>query len=140
MATKTVKKKQPVRVIISDAKLRRMGAAAMTQFQAEAKARHDKAHKLYETQDDDTQDALDRMTTLLCRIARKNMWISTGGSNMVLQIPEDTIYNNMFYLANEILKDLAQFDIKVAGFQFPDNLCAVCYSERIAKPRKKRAK
>lgn len=109
----------------------------MAVFVSEAEARYKKARRVYEIQDDETQDALDRMVTLLCRIARKNMWVGVGKheDRVVLTIPEETIYHNMFYMANEILKDLALFDIRVADYTFPANLCVECGVE--VKPKKK---
>lgn len=140
VASSAVKKKLAKPRVVSSAKLKRMADETMESFKKEATARYEKANKLYEQQDEATRDALDRMTALLCRIARKNMWIGVKGyeNRAVLQIPEETIYHNMFYMACEIIKDLAQFDIQVAGFKFPENLCAVCYTDKVAKPRKKR--
>lgn len=135
-----VKKKSKV---VSPEKLRELADESMAIFTTDAKARYDKAHKLYEEQDDATQDALDRMTTLLCRIARRNMWVSAGekSNRLVLQIPEQTIYHNMFYMSVEIVKDLALFDVKIAGFKFSDNLCVECYKNiKPKRPKKKGGK
>lgn len=120
--------------------LRKLAGQAMEDFKIEAKARHDKAHKLYVKQDDDTQDALDRMTALLVRIARRQMWVGVGGKQdrLVMVIPEETIYHNMVFMAVEILKDLAQMDVRVAGFKFVHNLCAECYAE--ISPKKQTVK
>lgn len=125
--------------LVSESELRKLGEKAMEDFTAEAKARYNKAHRLYAKQDDATQDALDRMTTLLCRIARKHMWVGVGkkGDRVVFTIPEQTIYHNMFYMSVEILKDLAQMDVKIAGFDF-HGLCAECHRE--LKPAKKKVK
>jgi hypothetical protein len=127
------KKKAPV---VSPEKLRELANGAMDDFTRESKKRYERVHKLFERQDDETQDAIERMTALLCRIARKNMWVSAGskGDRVVLTIPEEVIYHNMFYMAVEILKDLAEFDVKVAGFHFPPNLCAECFNP--VKPKK----
>lgn len=132
---KPVKKKAPKP--ISESELRKLADAAMEDFKAEAKARYDKAHKVYVKQDDDTQDALDRMVTLLCRIARRNMWVSAGkrGDRLVLTIPDETVYHNMFYMGVEILKDLAIMDIRIANYTPPADLCAECGKE--VKPKKK---
>lgn len=131
-----VKKKNAV----SESELRKHAQKAMDDFTVEAKARFDKAKKLYDRQDFDTQDALDRMTTLLCRIARKNMWVGVGkrGDRIVFTIPEETVYHNIFYMVCEILKDLAQMDVKVAGFEWPRDMCAECH--RDLKPSKKKGR
>jgi hypothetical protein len=126
MAKPTKKKR-----VVSEDKLREMANEAMEQFKSEAKTRYGQAHKLYAKQDDETQEAIDRMTTFLCRIARRHMWVGVGkrGDRIIFTIPEDTIYHNMFYMTTEILKDLASFDVKVAGFHLPKDLCAVCSTE-----------
>jgi hypothetical protein len=135
------KSKPPVKKV-SESKLRELADAAMADFKAEAKKRYDHAHAIYNKQDDDTQDALDRVTALLCQTARRNLWVSVGkrGDRLISQIPEETIYHNMHYMAVEILKDLAVMDIKVANFKWTDRLCALCGNEIESKPRKKAKK
>lgn len=137
------KKKQPPikpHKKVSEARLFEMAQKAMADFSAEAKKRYDKAHRSYKQQDDDTQDALDRMTTLLCRIARKKMWVTTGGrqDRVVMTIPEETVYHNMFYMAVEILKDLAVMDVRVANYTFPADTCVECGKTIELKPRAKK--
>lgn len=134
------KKKSPAMKKVSESKLRELAAEQMTVFAAEAKQRYDKARRGYVKQSEDTQDALDRITTLLVRIARKHMWVSAGKreDRIVLQIPEETVYHNMFYMANEILKDLATLDVRVADYTFPAGVCVECGNE--IKPMKKKAK
>lgn len=125
---------------VTEAKLKELVAAQMAVFTADAKARYEKARRGYVKQSDDTQDALDRMTALLVRIARKHMWVSVGKreDRVVIQIPEETIYHNMFYMASEILKDLATFDVRVADYTFPADVCVECGKE--IKPTKKKKK
>lgn len=132
-----VAKKKPKKAV-SESELHKLAEKAMEDFKSEAKARYDKAQKLYKKQDADTQDALDRMTTLLCRIARRHMWVGVGkkGDRVVFTIPEETIFHNMSYMAVEILKDLAQMDVKVAGFDFK-NLCMECHTELKPTAKKK---
>jgi hypothetical protein len=81
------------------------------------------------------------MTTLLCQITRKQMWVGVGKreDRIVNLIPEQTVYHNMFAMSVEIIKDLATFDIRVANFKFPENLCAVCSDEIKPKAVKKKA-
>lgn len=137
---KKVKSKPILVKKVSENKLRELAVKVMDDFSAEAKARYDKAKRSYNKQDDETQDALDRITTLLCRITRKQMWVSAGGrgDRMVMVIPEETIYHNMFYMANEILKDLALMDVRVASYTFPAGICVECGKE--LKPAKKKVK
>jgi hypothetical protein len=134
---KAVKKK--AKASISESELRKLADKAMVDFNAEATERFVRAKQLYDRQSGDAQDAITRMTNLLCRIAKRQMWVGIGkGDRVVMDIPEQTIYHNMFYLACEILKDLAQMDVMVSGFKIPADLCAECYIE--LKPAKKKVK
>lgn len=136
--TKVMKKNAKKKV--SEKELHALASKAMDEFKAEAKKRHEIARRLYERQDDETQEALDRMTTLLVRIAKRHMWVGVGkqGDKIVFTIPEETVYHNMFYMAVEILKDLAQMDVKIAGFDFPRDVCADCHVPiKPAKAKKK---
>lgn len=134
-----VKKKAKGKTV-SESELRKLGEKAMVDFTAESQARYDKARKLYDRQDADTQDALDRMTSLLCRIARRHMWVGVGkkGDRIVFTIAEEIIFHNMFYMAVEILKDLGQMDVRVAGFSYPNDMCVECHRE--LKPSKKKVR
>lgn len=136
MAPVKKKKAKPVKRI-SEAKLRELAKKAMDDFIADAKKRYNHAHEIYKQQDADTQDALDRIIALLCQITRRNMWVQVGAreDRLVLTIPDETIYNNMFYMAVEIIKDLAVMDIRVANYKHPANLCAMCGAT--VKPKKK---
>jgi hypothetical protein len=64
------------------------------------------------------------------------MWVQVGNreDRMVLTIPDETVYHNMFYMAVEIIKDLAVMDIRIANYTHPANLCAMCGTE--IKPKK----
>jgi len=140
MKTPVAKKKSKPVVVkkMSEAKLTELAEQTMTEFQAAAEDRYKGAKAVYDEQDAETQDALDRIIDLLSGIARKHMWVaSSRGSDhrMVIPIPDQTIRYNTTYMAVEILKDLAQMDVKVAGFKFPKKLCAVCN-----RPVKKKGK
>ena len=139
MAVIAKKKAKPAKKM-SEAKLRKLADKALAQFQAEAAERYELAMKVYKQQDSATKDALDRMIDLLCRIARTQMWVGTGTGKrerIVLSIPDQVVRQNMTYMAVEILLDLAQMDVKVEGFRFPD-MCVVCKKQ--VKPKKSKRK
>ena len=117
-------------------------ALAQERFHKDAVERRSKAQKHYEAQDDDTQEAIDRMAAMLEKIARRQMWVRIGENKVVSQIDAEDITMNMFYMANEIIKDLAVMDVKVANYKFPGNLCAECGTEikLTKKPTKKGTK
>lgn len=137
---KPITKKKPHKKHVGENKLRKLADAVMKEFEAEAKARYTRAHKAYAQQDDDTQETIDRITTFLLRIARKNMWVGIGNDKIVMTIPESTLYHNMFYMACEILKDLALMDVRVSSYTFPANLCAECGIELKPTKAKKKVK
>jgi len=142
MAVAIKKKSRPVVIKkVSEAKLQQMAQEALDNFKAASEERYERAKKVYDAQDNETKDALDRMIDLLSGIARKRMWVSqTRGSNVkaIVLLPDQVIRHNMFYMAVEILKDLAQMDVRIASFKFPEGLCLVCSNE--IKPKKKRRK
>ncbi len=123
---------------INEAKMQKIAGGALKEFQEAAQGRYRRAKVVYDAQDSETQDSLDRMIDLLGRTARKTMWVSAskGSSQKVLvPLPGDAIHHNTFYMAVEILKDLGQMDVKVGGFTFPKDVCAVC-----STPIKKKVK
>jgi hypothetical protein len=118
---------------VSEAKLYALAEKSLADFSAASEERYEGAMLVYNEQDNQTKDALDRMVDLLSGIARRRMWVSAGGENrMVMTLPDQVIRQNMTYMAVEILKDLATFDVRVDNFTFPDHLCGVCN-----RPRKK---
>ena len=141
MAVVKKKSKPVVTKKVSDNQLQVMAEKALADFKEAAEDRYNRAMKVYEAQDNETKDALDRMIDLLSGIARKRMWVapSRGSEHRaVVLLPDQVIRQNMTYMAVEILKDLAQMDVRVAGFKFPEGLCLVCSTE--IKPKKKRKK
>jgi hypothetical protein len=122
---KPTKKKSP------EDKLNVLAEVQMALFSAEAEQRFESAMRVFNAQDADTKDAIARVTAVLCRIGRKRMWFALGkkGDRIVREIPEKTMWYNMFYLATEIVKDMGQMDVKISGFKFPADLCATCNTQ-----------
>lgn len=119
--------------------LKKLAADAMVAFIEESMARKNQAEIIFRRQDDETRDAIERMASLLTRIARRQMWFSVGGSGdkIVREIPEAVIEDNMFYMAVEICKDLAHMDVRIQQFVIPRDLCVECHVE--IKPAKKKS-
>lgn len=124
----------------SESKLRELAEQEMLEFQLAAERRYVAAAVKTTHLDYDTREAIQRMTDLLCRIGRKQMYFTVGGrqDRIVLDIPELTIQHNSFYLACEILKDLAIMDIKIEDYAFAPGVCVECGTE--IKPTKKKVK
>lgn len=141
MATVAKKKRKEItRKKVSEAKLWKLMDKALDDFKAASEERYERAMLVYNEQDANTQEALDRMIELLCSIARRRMWVGTGpqSDKVIAELPDQVIKQNMTYMAVEILIDLAQMDVQVENFKMPDNLCAICRTK--IKPTKKKRK
>jgi hypothetical protein len=99
-------------------------------FQRATKARYDLAREAYDAQDEDTQEVIERIQRMLCVNANGVVRVYINGNRRKGGIPVtvdmDYIEMNAFYMAMEILKDLAMMDVKVANFKFPESFCAEC--------------
>lgn len=123
---------------ISEEELQALADEHMEKFAADALKRYEKALAHYKTQSEDTQDAIDRMVKALVRVTHKKMWLAFKGQKIVIDIPEQTVYHNMCYMATEILRDMAVFDVRVADYTFPTKSCAVCGTEIKTKKKGKK--
>lgn len=126
---------------VSEKQLQQMAEKALQDFKDASEDRYKRAMVVYNEQDSETKDALDRMIDLLSGIARRRIWVapSRGSEHRaVVLIPDHVVRQNMVYMAVEVLKDLAQMDVRVANFSFPKTLCIVCNNP--VKKRKKGVK
>lgn len=123
-----MKKKPKPQKKLSEAKLDALADAAMEKFTAEVVARHDAAHEIYAKQDSQTQDAIERIQDIMLRIGRKRMWISVGGreDRVVRDIPQAVQARIAWYIAVQIVKDLAVMDIRIEDYKHPAGNCAMC--------------
>lgn len=111
---------------------------AIDEFKAISEMKYELAKEAYDSQDAQTQVVIDRVVGTLRQYA-------TGYINVQLNPPEgapvpvklDNRYLgfNLFWLAIEIVKDLAFVGIRVENFEFPPTQCAQCGVELI--PEKK---
>lgn len=105
---------------------------AVEQFKSVSEIKHELAMEAYDLQDKATQTVIDKMVDTLRTYC-------TGYINVQLQPPTGALVPvkisneylgfNLFFLAVEIVKDLALLDIKVANFKFPPSMCATCGAE-----------
>lgn len=80
---------------------------------------HDLAVEVYEAQDEETKEAIDKLKTTLAQY-------NTGLS---FDLPDKWIDMALFVVAVEVVKDLALLDIRVAGFTFIEDACVKCGGE-----------
>jgi hypothetical protein len=101
-------------------------APIVEEFQVLSEVRQEIAKDAYDVQDAGTQRTIDRMVATLQQYATGYITAKVGKTVVPVKIDNDFIGMNLFYLAVEIVKDLAFMDIRVAEFEFPEQLCAVC--------------
>jgi len=115
-------------------------------FKRATQARYDLARQTFDAQDEATQDVITRIQKMLCLNANGIVRVWLKGSkrqkSFMVTVEMDYIEMNAFYMAIEILKDLAMMDVRVAKFKFPESFCAECgvkLNDR-GKGKKKKAK
>lgn len=120
------KKKSPKKKTSWD-QLEKLADLKAQEFAEESEHRFHRAMDVYEAQDEDTQEAIDRMADVMKTIGRTQMWVSTSrtGPRKIVYFSPDTIRHNALYLAVEAVKDLALMDVRVANFKFIDR-CVTC--------------
>ncbi len=96
-------------------------------FKSETQERDKRTRLFYDVQDEDTQDAIDRVADVLSLISHRRVVVKKSGSQqqLILDLPDAVMRANARYLAVEVFKDLGQMDIRVANFKFP-LLCVEC--------------
>jgi hypothetical protein len=97
------------------------------------------AKSLYDAQDVETRDAIDRIHDVVQQVFRSRIWISKTrtGERKVFSPSEDTHAKFTFYVAIEIAKDLALMDIRVGNFTFTKD-CVECGKPVKSKKKGKR--
>jgi hypothetical protein len=119
--TKIVKKKQriPEDVIKQQLEI----------FEQATNARYRIARLAYEAQDSETRRILDMVCDRLKTAGSGYIRIFPNGKrNPSVAIPINLEFQdkNILFIATEILKDLALFDVKVANYKFPKVYCVNC--------------
>ena len=109
-------------------------------FKASTEARHRLALDVFNHQDSDTQEVIERIQDRLMIGANGVIRVYPNGKqqrSVILDVGLDYMTMNALYVAVEILKDLALMDVQIAQFQFPTSVCAEC-GVKLNEPRKKR--
>lgn len=107
-------------------------------FREQTESRAKVAQRLYDSQDTETRGAIDAMAERIVSVSRGLLSVTPNGSKdaVVVTLSTDLIQKNAFYLATEIVRDLAMFDVRVANFRFDPKLCAQC-GVPLSKTKKK---
>lgn len=105
---------------------------AMEEFESLSEVKYELAKAAYEVQDAKTQQVIDRIVATLRTYATGYVTFQLApprGALSTVKITNEYLGYNLFYLAVEVMKDLAMMGIKVAEFTFPPALCAQCGAE-----------
>lgn len=139
MARKTIKKRKSTRKSLKsqlDAKVSRQLEIWLKQN--EARLRIAQAH--YDAQDATTQEVIeairDRIVSYSAGRAAFYPNGKKGGVGVAVELEPEWVAANAFYMATQLLKDLATVDVRVANYKFPDLICVECGEP--LKPKRKR--
>lgn len=95
------------------------------EWQTMAEMRGELAQEAYDAQDVATQKLLDKIVN--------RFRVGASGTITVKGVPvtidKKYLDYNLLYVATEILKDLAVFDIRVGTYVLPSSLCVTCGAE-----------
>jgi hypothetical protein len=111
-------------------------------FNMATEARYKLAMQAFNAQDKVTQDALSLMVERLRTLSTGQIRIYPEGRNgpsVVVKIEPEQVDQNIMFLATEILKDLALFDIQVANYEFPSVYCVDC-GEKVTPSKREKLK
>ncbi len=114
---------------------------ALDEWKLMTETRYEIAMEAYEYQDDETKKVLDRIVIRLRMGANGMIRVRVNpphGGTVPVQVEQEWLDMNLLYVATEILKDLALFDIKVGTYQFPPSLCVSCGTQIVVEKSKRR--
>jgi hypothetical protein len=105
---------------------------AIEEFEQMSEMKFELAKTVYDTQDAKTQAVIDRIVTTLRVYATGYITLQLApphGAPTAVKITNEYLGYNLFYLAVEVVKDLAIMGTRVAEFDFPPALCSQCGAE-----------
>jgi hypothetical protein len=115
---------------------------AIDEWKEIAIVRGEIAKDAYDFQDEKTKAVLDRIVQRLREASTGYVNVQVNppaGSLIPVKMEARYIGYNLLYIATEILKDLAMFDVRVETYKFPPSLCVSCGANVTAeKPKKRR--
>lgn len=117
---------------------------ALEEWKTLTEVRYELAKEAFDAQDEPTQALLMRMVNRLRLGASGYITVRVNpphGAGVPVKIDQEYLDYNLLYVATEILKDLALFDIKVGTYKLPPTTCVNCGAEitrEEKKPRRKR--
>jgi hypothetical protein len=111
----------------------------LEEFKMVTELRGEMAQVALDAQDEETQGLILRIADKLAESASGYVMVKVGGKLVRVEVESELVKANTLFVATEILKDLALFDIRVGTYVFPPSLCASCGAELLEiKKGKKR--
>ena len=98
-------------------------------FESATRARFRIARAAYDHQDNETQRVIDIIVERLRTAGSGYIRIYPNGKrnpSVAVPITLEQQDQNILFIAMEIVKDLALFDIRLASYEFPKVYCATC--------------
>ena len=126
------KKKKP----IARAKLEKLIAEKVEEFQEASERRLEIANESYRAQDEKTRLVIDAIQEYLMQGASGTIRVYVGSEAFAATVDMEYVEYNTLYVATEILKDLALLDVKIANYTFPKGICTECGAKVKAKKKK----
>jgi hypothetical protein len=126
------KKKKP----IARAKLEKLIAEKVEEFQEASERRLEIANESYRAQDEKTRLVIDAIQEYLMQGASGTIRVYVGSEAFAATVDMEYVEYNTLYVATEILKDLALLDVKIANYAFPKGICTECGAKVKAKKKK----
>lgn len=121
----------------------RQNAEAVAEAQSFIEVRYQMARDAYDAQDKETQALLDRIVSTLRLYATVYVDVTANpphGGTIPVRMEANYIDQNLLFIAVEILKTLAVFDVRVGNFKFPKSLCANCGTPLLGLNRKRKGR
>ena len=131
MAKKKVQKKS---------KLDKLVAEQVAEYQAASERRFEIANEAYRAQDEKTRKIIDTIQEQLMIGASGTIRVYAGTEALAVKVDMEYVEYNTLYVATEILKDLAIFDVKIANYRFPEVYCVECGTKIGRNVMKKKVK
>jgi hypothetical protein len=111
------------------------------ELQTTAELRGEIAQEAYDYQDDEMKKVIDRIVTRLREASTGYVDVQVNppsGTVVPVKLEAKYVHFNLLYVATEIVKDLAMFDVRIASYKFPPSLCVACGAELTNQTKNKR--
>jgi hypothetical protein len=105
-------------------------AEALEDWKLQTEVRYELAKEAYDFQDDDTKEVIDRIVNRLRLGANGFIRVRLSDQSSVsVKVEQEYLDFNILYVACEIIRDLALFDVRLAHYAFPPSMCISCGAE-----------